>query len=147
MSRCGYVRLNTTENNRLLGEPLPRFPLRKDEEAQGLLVQPQIPSLCMKGDSNDGKQTAVLCPADQCFFRRVSTRRPFLSASRANTRFVVRPAVCARDLCQQRSSLGLSGGVLQLEFSIKFIPFIDLRRRTKTVTFPAATRPHLGRNR
>ncbi len=48
-----------------LGEPLLLFPLTEDEEVKRFLAHPHFQSLSMKGDSNDGNQSAALCPAHQ----------------------------------------------------------------------------------
>jgi hypothetical protein len=50
------------ENSGLLGEPILLFPLTEGEEVKGFLAHPHFQSLSMKGDSNEGNETAKLCP-------------------------------------------------------------------------------------
>src|SRR2546421_10190866 len=103
MSHCGCVHLNITETSEPLGEPLFRFPLKENEEVNGLQVHPHFRSLRMKGDSNDGKQAAALRPAHTDIFGRVSSTRSLLSACGANAGSLVCARIRARDLCRHRA--------------------------------------------
>jgi hypothetical protein len=51
-----------TETSEPFGEPLFRFPLKENEAVNGLQAHSHFQSLRMKGDSNDGKQTAARGP-------------------------------------------------------------------------------------
>src|SRR6266700_3417669 len=104
MSRCGCVHLNMMENSGLLVVQL-LFLLREDEEGKGFLAHPHFHALSMKGNHDDGNERAALCPAHPCFFRRVITSGPLLSAFGANTRFVICARVRARELCWRWASV------------------------------------------
>src|SRR5215467_5649089 len=78
MSHCGYVHLNATEHSDPLGEPLFRFPLKENEAVNRLQAHPHVPSLCMKGNSDDGKERAArglrssMCPWKSWYLRITS---------------------------------------------------------------------------